>query len=88
MNLLILFVITIIEQFYQANIPVNQYFCNKTFCACDAKGSAVCSSRSLEYVPKFPSFVREVSLINTRLHLISEYTLYNLTFNKLEKLKI
>ncbi|XP_052077213.1 toll-like receptor 13 [Mytilus californianus] len=87
MNLLQLFVIGIIEQLFRANIPVNKHFCYKTFCTCYENGLAVCSSRSLEYVPRFPNFVREVSMINTRLNLISENTLYNLTFNKIEKLK-
>ncbi|XP_071125723.1 toll-like receptor 13 [Mytilus edulis] len=66
-----------------SNAPVE---CLKPFCLCQKKsrGSAVCSGRSLHYIPRLPKYVRLVEFTNTSISVIETFGLVNLTFNQME----
>ncbi|CAG2207934.1 unnamed protein product [Mytilus edulis] len=69
-----------------SNDPVE---CLKPFCLChkQSRGSAVCSGRSLHYIPRLPKYVRSVTFTNTSISAIETFGLVNLTFNQMERIK-
>ncbi|XP_076118018.1 toll-like receptor 6 [Mytilus galloprovincialis] len=62
--------------------------CPKTFCKCQKKsnGKAVCSGRSLNYIPRLPKYIRSVIFTNTSIRVIDKCGLVNLTFHQIEKI--
>ncbi|XP_063414793.1 carboxypeptidase N subunit 2-like [Mytilus trossulus] len=68
-----------------SNDPVE---CPQPFCLCQKKsrGSAVCSGRSLHYIPRLPKYVYSVAFTNTSISFIETFGLFNLTFNQIERI--
>ncbi|XP_063414369.1 toll-like receptor 13 [Mytilus trossulus] len=62
--------------------------CPKPFCKCQKKsnGKAVCSGRSLNYIPRLPKYVRSVIFTNTSIRAIDKCGLVNLTFQHIENI--
>ncbi|CAG2207931.1 unnamed protein product [Mytilus edulis] len=62
--------------------------CPKPFCKCQKKsnGKAVCSGRSLHYIPRLPKYIRSVTFTNTSIRVIDKCGLLNLTFQQIEKI--
>ncbi|XP_063414971.1 toll-like receptor 13 [Mytilus trossulus] len=62
--------------------------CPKPFCKCEKKsnGKAVCSGRSLNYIPRLPKYIRSVIFTNTSIRVIDKCGLVNLTFQQIENI--
>ncbi|XP_052078325.1 toll-like receptor 13 isoform X1 [Mytilus californianus] len=78
----------LVIKFEFANLSSAPVECLKPFCQCQKKvnGKAVCSGRSLHYIPRLPKYVRSVTFTNTSIRFIDKCGLFNLTFHQIEKI--
>ncbi|CAC5356071.1 TLR13 [Mytilus coruscus] len=78
----------LVIKFEFANLSSAPVECLKPFCQCQKKsnGKAVCSGRSLHYIPRLPKYVRSVTFTNTSIRFIDKCGLVNLTFHQIEKI--
>ncbi|CAC5408937.1 unnamed protein product [Mytilus coruscus] len=75
-------------EFAFAELSIAPVECPKPFCLCykKSRGRAVCSGRSLHYIPRLPKYVRSVTFTNTSISVIHKFGLVNLTFHQLERI--
>ena len=78
----------LVIKFEIANLSIAPVECLKPFCQCQKKVNekAVCSGRSLHYIPKLPKYIRSVTFTNTSIRFINKGGLVNLTFHQIEKI--